>query len=106
MTKQTKSAVHSKGAEAKAKSPEAKTDKKNIEAAAQKITYERVMKWVYPEGCISAKDRKVFRQKMRGQIRRLEAHALKAKNEKEKIDLTKQAVKLRKEALLVPESAV
>lgn len=61
----------------KEKKLEAKTDAANTEAAAQKIQYDRILKWLYPGDCTTAKDRKVFRAKHRGNIRRLEAKALK-----------------------------
>lgn len=62
---------------AKAPEPDKVTDKTTIKSAEQTISYNRILKWVYPADCTTAKDRKVFRQKNRGTIRRAEAHALK-----------------------------
>ena len=85
---------------------EVKADKANVEQAAQKIQYERILKWKYPEDCISAKDRKVFRALNRGKIRRAEAHALKTDNAKEKAALISQAKELRKAVLMDAEAEV
>ena len=99
MSKITK-AEPTKKVEATAKTAEVTTDKANVKAAAQKIQYERELKWNYPADCTTAKDRKVFRALNRGKIRRAEAHALKTKDEKEKATLLKTAKELRKVALM------
>lgn len=74
------------------------TDKTTLKNAEQSITYTRILKWVYPADCTTAKDRKVFRQKNRGTIRRAEAHALKLEGP-EKLALIEKANAVRKVAL-------
>jgi hypothetical protein len=74
------------------------TDKTTLKNAEQSITYTRSLKWIYPADCTSAKDRKVFRQKNRGTIRRAEAHALKVEG-KEREELIAKANEVRKVAL-------
>lgn len=93
-----------KGVEPKAKT-EKSADKTTLKNAEQTISYQRILKWVYPEGCTSAKDRKVFRQKNRGLIRRAEAHALKVTGE-EKQALIDKANAVRKSTLTKPEDMV
>jgi len=106
MTKVLKAATPSKKEDSKTKTAEVKVDKANVKATAQKIEYERVMKWNYPADCTTAKDRKVFRAIQRGKIRRAEAHALKAKDEKGKQALLKTAKDLRKSSLVDPNAEV
>lgn len=74
------------------------TDKTTLKNAEQAITYTRILKWVYPADCTTAKDRKVFRQKNRGTIRRAEAHALKLEGP-EKQALIEKANAVRQIAL-------
>ncbi len=105
MKKITK-AEPTKKEEATTKTAEVKTDKANVKAAAQKIQYERVLKWNYPADCITTKDRKVFRALNRGKIRRAEAHALKTQDAKEKATLIKTAQELRKASLVSADAAV
>lgn len=77
---------------------EKKTDKKTLKNSEQAITYTRELKWIYPADCTTAKDRKVFRQKNRGLIRRAEAHALKVEG-KDKAELIAKAMEVRKVVL-------
>lgn len=96
--------VPPKGVEPKPKT-EKGTDKTTLKNAEQTIQYQRALKWLYPADCTSAKDRKVFRQKNRGLIRRTEAHALKVEG-KEKQGFINKANEVRKAVLANVEDMV
>lgn len=83
-----------------------KAEGKNAEKAVQKIQYERDLKWKYPEGVIKTGDRKVFRQKSRNKLRRLESGLLRITEEEAKKLAMAEIEKFRKEVLTDPTAAV
>jgi len=85
-------------------SKEVKADK----AAASKVAlgivkYEKALKWKYPEGTVTAKDRKLFRAKHRNELRKL-ARELEKMEGKERDKHEKALNHLKKEFLLNPET--
>jgi hypothetical protein len=89
----------------KSKIKEAKdpvADATNKDKAIQKIQYERDLTYLYPEDCTSTVDRKVFRQKSRNTIRRMEAQALKLEDTAKKLKMA-EILEYRKKVLTNPD---
>ena len=89
---------------AKDPAKEVKSDK----AAAAKVAmgvvkYDKALKWKYPEDTVTATDRKLFRAKMRNELRKL-ARELEKMEGKEREKHEKKFSHLKKEVLLSPES--
>lgn len=67
------------------------------------VKYEKAMKWKYPEDVTTAQQRKLWRAKMRNELRKL----IRELNQLEGVALEKKQkaiAKLKKEVLINPES--
>lgn len=93
-----------KAKEAK-KEKELKTDKHTVKEAVGTVTYEKALKWKYPEDVTTARDRKVFRAKHRKLIRALMLEVTKLEGEAKEAK-EKELNRLKKRVLLSPETSV
>lgn len=89
----------------KNKVKEVAAEKENSTKAVQKIQYERELKWKYPEGLTDTIERKVFRQKSRNKIRRMESAALKLEAEAKNAKMA-EIQAFREQVLVDPNATV